>query len=280
MIATKTNPGATINQVTVTPAQARKLLESNSRNRTIRRQIIDKYRRDMLTGNWAYTADPIRFSASGVLLDGQHRLTAIASINDDAFSVPMLIVTGLPDESQMYMDQGRSRSAGQQLGLVGVKNAYNIAAGARLYMLWQSGLMFQDNGKQQSLTNVRIQEWVADNSDLAEFEAQVHTDLRGIKAPPSVTIAAMFAFAQIDRAATIEFFDKVRRGVNLGDFDPILLLRNKLDTIQSRKYRVEPRVMLWYFVKTWNLWREGSARKSLAAPTSAQLTADSFPVAQ
>ena len=62
----------------VTPEQAAKWLrENNENNRGIKTQVVNKYARDLLDGNWRVTHQCIAFDSRGMLVDGQHRLSAI-----------------------------------------------------------------------------------------------------------------------------------------------------------------------------------------------------------
>ena len=67
--------------VEVTPQYAAKLLETiaNPRNRRFDAKKLDQYQSDMRTpGKWITdTADFIRISKKGILLDGHHRLKAV-----------------------------------------------------------------------------------------------------------------------------------------------------------------------------------------------------------
>ena len=56
--------------------------------------------------------DTIKLDLDGNVIDGQHRLTAIAE-GDTA--VPMIIVSGIPDATKQYLDQGAKRSEGDRL---------------------------------------------------------------------------------------------------------------------------------------------------------------------
>jgi hypothetical protein len=63
----------------VTPAQAKQWLEtSNTHNRALSRAKVSRFVNYLKTGFWKHTHHGIAFSEGGVLLDGQHRLTAVA----------------------------------------------------------------------------------------------------------------------------------------------------------------------------------------------------------
>ena len=96
----------------IQPDMAAAWLEQNTNNRSINNTRVKRYAADMAEGNWAVTGDSIRFSKSGKLLDGQHRLWACV---ESAAPFTAYVLKGLPEDSQLYMDQGMPRSKGSQL---------------------------------------------------------------------------------------------------------------------------------------------------------------------
>lgn len=57
---------------------------------------------------------PITFNVSGVMTNGAHRATMIASL-PEGVTVPVLVFRGMPDWSIDYFDSGRNRSMGNVL---------------------------------------------------------------------------------------------------------------------------------------------------------------------
>ena len=149
----KTTPATPdVELVHVTPALAREWLTRNRRNRTVSEFTVNKYLNDMVAGRWQYAADPIRFDMDGNLLDGQHRLTALAQVADPEVALPMLVVRNLPADTQLIMDQGKRRSPGDQLSLLGVRDSNVVAAGVRLIIAYETGAMFRDSHVQRVAT--------------------------------------------------------------------------------------------------------------------------------
>jgi len=104
----------------VTPSVAEQMLRRNSRNRKISEGTIEKYSRDLLAGVWMPSSAGIGFDTDGVLLDGQHRLKMILKTNTSAW---LLVVTGLPPESQVTIDRQRKRTMYDVLFLSGDTNS-------------------------------------------------------------------------------------------------------------------------------------------------------------
>lgn len=64
-------------QMSISPDIARGFLKNNTDNRPISMVDVQKYASDMLHGNWQMHHSGICIGKDGVLIDGQHRLTAV-----------------------------------------------------------------------------------------------------------------------------------------------------------------------------------------------------------
>ena len=67
---------------TITPDMARSWLNNNNEgNRSIKSQVVNKYARDLTDKKWRVTHQCIAFDSTGMLVDGQHRLSAVVFAN-------------------------------------------------------------------------------------------------------------------------------------------------------------------------------------------------------
>jgi hypothetical protein len=94
---------------TVTKTLIDTLLGMNTSNRNIKQSVVERYKRDIASGNWQLTNQGIGVSLDGVLIDGQHRLVAIKE--SDYPPIEILVVYGLSIDSQKHVDQQAKRSA-------------------------------------------------------------------------------------------------------------------------------------------------------------------------
>jgi hypothetical protein len=92
--------------VSVTPSMARELLKANSDNRPLRNGHVEALRSAFLRGEYKMTHQGLAFDSDGVLLDGQHRLQAIALIDDPGASFPMLVSRGMSRDTFNVIDTG------------------------------------------------------------------------------------------------------------------------------------------------------------------------------
>lgn len=267
---------STVKRITVTPELARKWLQTNTHNRPKSQTSVAKYRADMIAGRWLYAGDPIRFSDDGVLRDGQHRLLALASITDESFSIPMLVIFGLPAETQHVMDQGLKRTPGQQLALDGVKDYNVVASAAKRYIIWRDGLMFRDSKLHQHVTAPMIQEWVRNNPEKMALHALLRGLVRKLFVSPSLALSAAFILSDVDAEATLQFFTELERGV-FTEGSPLLALTKRLQRIDREGLRVSDRDILSFFILAWNAWRHGRDMTKFQRPRGGAWTAKNYP---
>lgn len=264
----------------VTPATARSVLSRNTRNRPISEAHVATLMREMESGRWQYNGEAIKWSVDNELLDGQHRLTALSRMPDNFPAIPFLVVRGLPVSTQDTMDQGRKRTAGDQLaidGLLGSSNQRIIAGAIRVYIEWTSGHFFGDRVRAR-LSNPEIVAWAHAHPIEMELINDLATDrLRRVKVRPSVTLAVMLKLRQVDGEAQREFAEALYTGANLESGSPILALRERFDRIQQQKIRTSDRDAVAFFIVAWNAWRDGRRLTKLQRPKVGTWTRDNFP---
>lgn len=100
----------------VTPKMARDWLQQNTSNRDLRPNVVDRFMSGYLRGEWKVTHQGIAFGKSGVLLDGQHRLTFISQLPEGT-KVPINVTTGQDDSTFDAIDQGVVRTTSDVYGV-------------------------------------------------------------------------------------------------------------------------------------------------------------------
>ena len=268
--------GITHRVVTMTPEIAADLLRRNSNNRPIRDVITNNYLADMRSGKWKYAGDPIRLAEDGSLLDGQHRLTAMAAM-PSGWSAPVLLIEGLPTSTQLVMDQGRKRNPGQQLHLLGYVNAYHLASTVRVLIEWRNGLMFRDTSQKSAVTTSRIQEFVEENPHIPLLINEARQRVISCYMTPSVVAAFHVEAASIDKEIADEFLTQLAEGVGLEPGSPVLALRERAIRGKAERRKDSDRNQLGLLIRTWNLHWEGGTVARVQLPKGGTFTADTFP---
>lgn len=91
----------------ITPQKAQGFLDRNHANRRVRHAVVQKYAAAMARGEWQLTHQGIAVDTDGNLIDGQHRLMAIAAAQT---SVTMTVTYGVPTTVFGALDQGVKRN--------------------------------------------------------------------------------------------------------------------------------------------------------------------------
>lgn len=115
-------------------------------------EVVTKYASAMESGNFPFTGDTIKFDWNGNLMDGQHRLSAIAKVG---IPQKMIVVRGLDPKIAVYLDGGRKRSIQD----AAKHNYKDYASGAMATVKAYMSLKKQNTQIGQSYTNSRNYEF-------------------------------------------------------------------------------------------------------------------------
>lgn len=239
----------------ITPELAAAWLENtNTRNRRIREHRVNELAKDMASGRWHDTMEPIKFDKNGVLLDGQHRLAAIVAAG---VPIEMLVIRGLEPEVQDYMDIGMKRSVADSLALEGsIKSRHQtVASIARTVMMLNTGNMTTNDPKRRP-THAEILDFVREDPEGLEEAAFVSHKCRDAGLRGGVIYGvAYFILSKVDADDAEHFFKSLIDGENLMGGSPIYALRTKVlkDPPNSNNRSIHHD--LFYFIKAWNFWR-------------------------
>ncbi|MFT4086158.1 MAG: hypothetical protein QM658_03235 [Gordonia sp. (in: high G+C Gram-positive bacteria)] len=261
--------------VMVDAETARRWLTHNKKNRTVSEVDVAKYRADMAAGRWQFAGDPIRFDVEGNLNDGQHRLFALSELDD--VTIPMLVIRGLPIESQKVMDQGRKRTPGQQLSLLGVKDANLTASITKQVILWESGLMFRDHSLHRMITTAAIEDYVAEHHDDMAYLAPLFGICRAVDAPPSIVGTFAIIAGRQHPDDTTKFLKQLHSMVGLSEGHPVHTLDRRLRNIRKNAQKVSNRDYLALFIQAFNAYRAGRKLATLPRPKNSGWTRENFP---
>ena len=104
------DPGVyTMSVETITVERAEEYLAANRGNRNIVQAHVAAMARDITNGRWMFNAQPICFSRSGRLLNGQHRLSAVLEAGQP---IEVLVMRDLPEEAfETYDKQAKKAPA-------------------------------------------------------------------------------------------------------------------------------------------------------------------------
>lgn len=247
--------------IQVTPQLAQLWLERNSGNRNLRSPHVAKLARSMELGEFQFVADPIRIAASGRLLDGQHRLAAVVR---SGLPQTMLVVSGLDEDSQQYMDIGKLRTPADavKLEFPDKKYADKWSAIARLLIQWDAAGMPTEILKPAT---PEIIQYIRDHD--AELERAVDAGnavRRGIRTGCSVAVAGTVFYLAEQRDATLahDFWRRLSTGAGIEIGEPVYALRTALQHRRERDRWTATEEAAAY-VRCWNATRAGKTMAKL-----------------
>lgn len=249
--------------ISVTPETAARWLAYNESNRPLNKKTVLKYLETMKRGKWQLNGQMIIFSSCGVLLDGQHRLSAVVSYGQP---VLMDVRFGIDIATYDTIDDGKKRSPGDILGIAGIKNSHNTAAAIRVVMSMEMGYQTHHIGMTKTPTNEQIVNWYNENPGFYDFVAQAenwyHKSGRLIK--PAGLAAFYWMFSRRSPAQAFDFLNEVMLGVGLSEDSPAYTLRSLLiREAASANKKTSLSAMRAMIIKAWNAYREGRKIKLL-----------------
>lgn len=249
-------------QILITPDIARHYLSMNTTNRRISDVKVAQYVRDILNDRWkSDTAECIKFSKSGKLIDGQHRLTAIVKANTP---VSMCVVDGLGDDVFSVLDTGKSRNAGDSFKVAEIKNANVTPSIIAFYNAIQNGNKSQEQLRTKP-TNMMLLDMYNDRIDFWDSVTRntlgYYIDFAKILAPSF--IGGFYAsFYEANELMVDSFFAQLCRGESISN-GTLLVLRNKLISDKTSLRKLPRGVKMAMIIKAWNCYVTGASVKIL-----------------
>jgi hypothetical protein len=269
--------GISVYLVQITPEVATTLLQRKNTNRTIRLTQLRRLKRAIDKHRWQINGETIIFDHQGRLVEGQHRLQAVIDLQQTIWT---LVVHGIDFERFKTMGQGAKRTAGDILGIQGVKNATNIAAALRWVYRYETGQM---QNPHPDITDDELTDTLLDHADILQ-SIPFGKKCQGIAAPGMITALHYLcrkgpkveseetmprrrgrpvAKEQWDggdpqrrKGQADHFFWSLATGENLEPGDPILVIRNRIlqpKGARRMRYILRDEAKAPMIINTWNL---------------------------
>lgn len=263
--------------VLVTPEKARLWLRKNKRNRRMRPSQIARLADHMRRDRFVPSNDTICWGEDGLLLNGQHRLQAIAETGK---AQEMLVQYGLPLEAFQWLDAQARRSLSDHLNLLGVDYyehratiARRLASYAKSRGLTDSVVRTGNNGSPGSSSFVDMEDQLdvalqyAPVVDAAKLMASANHKTKLISATSVGFVYALFAPWW---AGTDAFVEKVVTGYGLKRGDPAAVFRtlSEKNAAKMKHQRFDLPTMTAYFILAANAASEGRSLTKLQWPKS------------
>lgn len=236
--------------VKMTPASAKKLLESNESNRPLNRRALEKCFSAMDEGEWKFNGDTIKIGKSGRLLDGQHRLNAIVLSGKPA---TLLVVKNLDDDVFDTIDTGKNRSAGDVLSISGYKNATVVASIGRWYG-YLNGLFKPSD----TVTHHKIREIVEAHPGMAHWATRYAGSKTVRSLLPAGALAVFYISSQKNGQELLDsFFDHFDTGTGINKTNPVYELRERMISVRGKISKLPIQNIVAMVIKSVNAYVMG-----------------------
>jgi hypothetical protein len=235
-----------IQVVTITPEMAKNMLKKNTNNRKIRSRYLARLTDEMRKGRWKLNGDPIRIN-SDILIDGQHRLSAIVQ---SGVSIESVLITGMSSDVFDTIDCGAKRSTSDILSLSGEKNATLLGATLLLLENYRNGAhAFTASYSTTALEQLLTEE--PKMRDSVKFIAGRNKKFHKI-IPTSVASFCHYIFSRIDEERADDFFDCLADGKDsiLSNVPYLLYQLFVTKALHGKKFSRRETVFL--IIKAWN----------------------------
>lgn len=248
-------PSLTSEILLVTPSMAEAWLAARHPNRRIVPARVKELADLMRLGAWRLNGEAIVLDDHGVLLDGQHRLSAVLQLDT---AVPFLVVRGVPLEAQTTLGQAIQRSRADILAMHG--EASNKTLAGALAVLWRYDHQLLMAPKRCFLAQQTLEILLRypNLSASMSWGLSVRQWL-----PGSVGSAMHYLMNKRDAALAKHFFSRLRDGIALTSDSPLYALRERLIAARTRLPRLSQWVYALWVIKSWNAMRLGGTPPAL-----------------
>jgi hypothetical protein len=222
-----------------------------------------------------FTGDTIKLAPSGRLLDGQHRLAAIAQ---SGITQRLLVVFNVPEEAFQVIDRGAPRSNGDMVNQMGLPYANNIAAAARLAVAYGARQAGHKEQMSKAVLPHHVRTEVERHGGLyVEASELAYRAAREVPGLNKSAITALYVIVSRERKRTDEVVQFINGMITLEGLvraDARIALRQALaNSLKPRTSSYlatmagsrQNHVQLAMLVRTFNLWLNGERRKVLKA---------------
>jgi len=200
----------------VTPEQAAKWLEENTKNRPLCHAHVQRLAEDMRARRWQLTHQGIAFDSNGLLLDGQHRLWAIV---EAGVPITFQVFFNEPPDSRLVIDAGKRRSNLDIIALSG-----QIGHVSCLELATLRAMLGGHTGHSIVLTPGAEAEQFSRHREAVAFAVE-HLERARLKGVCTAHVRAVVAraFYSVEQGRLAHFCDVLKSGMPAGDEDHVIL---------------------------------------------------------
>ncbi len=255
----------------VTPELAEVYLGHNYDNRKLDPPTVMRYAQAMRAGKWKLSHQGIAFDVTGKLADGQHRCEA-CKISQTPFET--FVIRNAPPDMFDVVDVGKRRSAGDTMGLLGVKQRQVTASALKVmknYSVAQrtTGMSLYQ-AMRLSMENYELPLWFEMYPGIAEFVGAgvaLQKQARCLRSSAAV-VATLYLHSLEHPMETQTFVEAVLSLTNLEPYTgPWHIMKREQDRAGGAAGMA---MSMLYLHKALDLWTNGKTVKKFLVPPDAR----------
>lgn len=266
----KPKPQASTEIVLVSWAMAAEWLKKNKNYRKkVKPKHVAMFRRIFSEGLYQFDGSPIRFSVTGDLVDGQHRLAGLAE--SKAGPEWFLVVRGI--ESDRTIDTNSvTRTINDHLDNRGEKNICALRGALSLLWCFENGASFSVSGSMAGSSEELLNLLGANPSIRESVRKCTHVEY-GV---PSHVSTLHYLISRSNVELADKFVADLSTTANKGVDDPVRRFQDRMTKEKISKGKLPKWEKLALLIKTWNMWLAGESCRSLVYRSSGPAKED-FP---
>jgi hypothetical protein len=257
----------------VTPKMAIELLAGNSQNRNLRPVYVKQLAEAMERGEWVLNGEPVQIAKDGLLLNGQHRLSAVV---ESGVTVQMVVIRGLSVSARRTMDMGTRRNLSDVLALHGKIDTTNLAAVLGLVHRYRIGARV-DFSSRTAPTVTQALQLLESEPGIEDAVIEARRIYRICRMRMTVAAFLFYIFEEEDPETGRRFFNALCEPRREPEGSAAAVLRAHLDRVRKEpNYQFSTVVLLAMTIKAFNAWREGRSVEVLSYRPGGE-TPEQFP---
>lgn len=240
----------------VTPTMAKAWLKKKAPNRQVSKHRVKHYANLMKTDRFYLNGETIKLTETDALIDGQHRLAAVAHAG---ISVRMLVARNVPQSAIVSIDMGRQRSLADQLRVAyDYKSTGDLGTIIRLIFEWkENGWISHKTFRQVDPDEAHA--YISANPEVVELPrtaALFGADIVSALMTRNQFAFLMWLFSRVDYDDAQKFMNNLVNNIGEYENDPCVHLRRHLLKMRSDRYGDAKRnVVIGLTIQNWNKWR-------------------------
>lgn len=256
--------------MTMTPDWAESLIQKhNLRNRKLRKHVLERYKEAIRAGRYKLTHQGVAIGWDGVLLDGQHRLLAVA---ETGMSIQIVYATQCDPATFDVIDSGCVRKSSDALDMNNVPYANTVNAICRMHIMYYEHLERIWQGRLRYPETSEITKFYMSRSNDCDFATQkAYATWRQFRLLTNRSAIGAFVLLAIDnnhpRTEIEAFLQKLGSGSGLDESSPILRFRAAVaNGVLNRKGTNKGQLTLAGMLKCFNSAYEGKTTSVFRFP--------------